>query len=91
MQHLSPYEVECMVEPEVWGVLEGWLNAGKGIAVYQNQDLGHSQLGHRQFVSYGTPEAQIEEDEPPTRMPDIGYSINFRYILEGVCRDRGGQ
>lgn len=76
-----------VVVPEVWRVLEGWLDAGKGVAIYQNRDLGHRMVGHRQFISFGTPEAQIEDDALPTRLPDIGTSINFRYILEGTCRD----
>jgi hypothetical protein len=63
-----------------------WLARGDGVAVYQNQDLSHPEIGHRQYLSYGSPEAQLEVDEPPERMPDIGQAINWRYTLVGKHR-----
>lgn len=67
-------------------VLAGWLERGDGVAVYQNQDLDHPELGHYQLVSYGSTVAQIETEEPPARMPDIGGAINWRYQLIGTYR-----
>ena len=58
-----------------------WLERGDGVAVYENQDFGHPDLGHLQFVSYGSPAAQLETDVPPQRLPDIGNAINWRYQL----------
>lgn len=55
---------------------------GGGIAVYVNVDFGHPDFCHRQFVSFGHPEAQIETADPPTILPDIGGSINWRYHLQ---------
>ncbi|HET7110255.1 MAG TPA: hypothetical protein VFI41_05250 [Gemmatimonadales bacterium] len=63
-----------------------WLARGDGVAVYENVELGHPDAGHRQYVSYGSPEAQIPDAFPPSRMPDIGGSINWRYALVGAYR-----
>ena len=66
--------------------LNRWLERGDGVAVYMNIELGHPQLGHKQFVSFGSPDAQLEMDEPPERLPDIGNHINWRYYLQGTYR-----
>lgn len=63
-----------------------WLARGDGVAVYENVALDHSELGCRQFVSFGGPDAQLEVDEPPTRLPDIGDKINWPYQLRGTYR-----
>lgn len=73
--------------------LQAYLDAGKGVAVYENHDLGHPFLGHAVAFTYGTPEAQFEPekfpDGPPTQCPDglmkhITGGINWRYQLVGV-------
>jgi hypothetical protein len=81
LTHVDP---ELQSEAQVQ--FERWLNRGDGIAVYENVDLGHRELGHRQWISYGSPEAQLEVDTPPRILPDIGARINWRYALEGVYR-----
>jgi hypothetical protein len=63
-----------------------WLNRGDGIAVYQNQDLGHPEIGDKQFVSFGSDAAQLEVSEPPVQLPDIGGRINWRYVLIGTYK-----
>lgn len=63
-----------------------WLERGDGVAVYENHDLGHPQLGHKQFVSFGSEKAMLEVEEPPQRLPDIGNAINWRYQLVGTYR-----
>lgn len=64
-----------------------WLARGDGVAVYENKDLAHPQLGHRQYLSYGSNEAQIEKDVPPQQMPDLaGQAPNWRYRLLGTYR-----
>lgn len=61
-----------------------WLARGDGVAVYENVELGHPDAGHRQYLSFGSPAAQIMD--PPERMPDIGGAINWRYNLVGTYR-----
>lgn len=61
------------------------LERGDKIAVYENHDLGHPEIGHRQYVSYGSLAAQLGGAEPPERLPDIGGAINWRYVLVGTC------
>lgn len=77
--------------PEVRASLERHLAAGKGIAVYENHDLGHPHLGHAMAFTYGTPEAQFEGDVDtlPSQCPDglakeITGGINWRYTLVAV-------
>lgn len=65
--------------------LNKWLREGKGLAVYENHDLGHPELGRRRFFSFGTPDAQFT-DEPPVRLPDFPTEINWRYVLVGTYR-----
>lgn len=70
-----------------------WLERGDGAAIYENQDLGHPDVGHVQITSFGSGAAQLEADRypdltqfPPTRLPDIGNRINWRYQLIGTYR-----
>ncbi len=64
-----------------------WLGRGDGIAVFENQDMGHPDLGDRRFVSFGSPAAQLETDTPPDRLPDgVGGTVNWRYGLVGTYR-----
>jgi hypothetical protein len=67
-------------------VINRWLARGDGVAVYEHSELGHPSAGHRQYVSFGSPEAQLPDAFPPARMPDIGQSINWRYQLVGTYR-----
>ena len=71
---------------------------GDGVAVYANNDLGHPDIGQWQVVSYGGADAQLETRHAPTgsacfqhrkdvipkTLPDIGGSINYRYLLEAI-------
>jgi hypothetical protein len=85
-------ELYAMLDPETLRtnrpILEAWLNRGDGCAVYENKALDSGLLGHKQFVSYGSPAAQLEvgEDMPPMRLPDIGGRINWAYQLVAVHR-----
>jgi len=78
------------LDSDLWATVQVWLDRGDGIAVYENHDLSHPEQGHRQFVSYGSPTAQIEEDYPPKRLPDIGSKINWRYQLIGTLKTKEG-
>lgn len=84
---LTPHELGLDVElmPKV----NVWLRRGDGIAVYENQALDSAQYGHRQYVSFGSPAAQLEvlnASELPVRLPDIGSAINWKYQLVGWYR-----
>ena len=67
-------------------LLNQWLERGDGVAVYENVEFGHPEQGHRKYVSFGSDRAQLPSETPPTRMPDIGDTINWRYQLAGVYR-----
>jgi len=58
--------------------VRGWLDRGCGVAVYRD-----AEQGHRQFVSFGNPRAQLEcgADDLPT-------TLNGRYQLEGTMLRR---
>lgn len=66
--------------------MNGWLQRGDGIAVYENQDLGHPEVGDKRFVSFGSEAAQLETDTPPQQLPDTTKSINWRYVLIGTYK-----
>jgi hypothetical protein len=77
--------------PPVIALIDRWLARGDGAAVYRNHDLGHPHVGEPRIVSYGSPAAQLETDEPPTRLPDNipKGAINWRFQLEATCRTGG--
>lgn len=86
MKEYTQDEIRKAVDPTHWATVNKWLARGDGIAVYENQNLGSRNQGHMQFVSYGSPAAQIELSEPPQRMPDIGGRINWAYQLVGTYK-----
>lgn len=89
-EQLTAYVQEWYGEPQAATVLrliERWLERGDGAAVYENHDLGHPEVGEPQITSFGSQAAQLETDEPPQRMPDIGGRINWRYQLVATCRE----
>lgn len=63
-----------------------WLRRGDGIAIYEAMAFDRSDFGARKYVSYGSPDAQLEVDEPPVQLPDIGPQINWPYRLVGTYR-----
>lgn len=73
--------------PETIVLVERWIARGDGAAVYRNHDLGHPDVGAPKIVSYGSPAAQLETDEPPEQLPDIGGQINWRYRLVATYRE----
>ena len=54
--------------------------------MYENAEIGHPNSGHLKALSFGSPQAQLEVDSPPERMPDVGRDINWRYMLKATCR-----
>lgn len=58
---------------------------GNGVAVYMNAELGNPNLGHVQFASFGPSEFNmLVGPVAPERLPDIGSSIGWRYLLRGT-------
>lgn len=64
-------------------LLNQWLEDGKTVAVYENVELGHPEMGHRKYVTCGTERSQLGM-VAPERLPDIGDQINWRYMLVGT-------
>lgn len=54
---------------------------------YQNQELGHRDLGHLKFLACGP---QNTMKTPTKRLPDTPGSINWRYQLVGVVNLKTG-
>lgn len=79
-QYVDPEQVQVAID-----MVNRWLARGDKAAVYENQDLGHPDLGMCKITSYGSPAAQLESLEPPDRMPDIGSQVNWRYGLAYTC------
>ena len=67
-------------------LVRGWLARGDGVAIYRNEALDSGTAGHRLTVSFGSGAAQIDGDEPPLRMPDIGDHIGWKYQLLATHR-----
>jgi hypothetical protein len=59
---------------------------GGGIAVYTNQDWNDVLMGSLKFASFGHPDAQLEDADPPELLPDIGAQINWRCVLTYIWR-----
>lgn len=78
--------IQELYGPDVIRQVNRWLARGDGVAVYQNQDLGHPDLGQLQLASYGSPAAQLETGEPPQVLPDMAGRVNWRYQLTGTYR-----
>jgi hypothetical protein len=67
--------------PQVMAQIQSWVDRGDGAAIYENHDLGSQDVGMPKIVSYGSPRSQLETDDPPTTLPDMGGSINWRFQL----------
>lgn len=80
-----------LLDEERHSLVRSWMDRGDGVAIYRNQAMDSSNLGHRQFVSYGSAKAQLEMEEPPQRLPDIGSKFNWAYQLEATVRRTGGE
>lgn len=70
-------------------IIERWLERGDGCAVYENVAFDSGDFGHRIYLSFGSAAAQLEMEEPPTRMPDIGGIIGWKYQLKDTVSADG--
>lgn len=72
-------------EPEALRLLRE--RGGRWFA-YQNQDLGHPEVGHLVFLKCG-PGCTFET--PPERCPDYPEHIMWRYVLVGEVNLETGE
>lgn len=90
MKDMTLGEVLALMDPETRKqserTIRRWVGRGDGVAVYENKNLGSPNAGHKKFTSFGSSEAQLEVDDPPERLPDIGGQINWAYMLVGGYR-----
>lgn len=95
VETITREQLKQLLDPEMresnFEIISRWLDRGDHCAVYTNVALDSAGAGHRQFTSFGSKAAQIEPQHcdkdgmPPTRMPDIGSRINWKYQLTHVC------
>lgn len=57
-------------------------------AVYENQDMGHSQAGHLQFLKVGK---RCTFKVAPERMPDTERGLGWRYVFIGFVNLKTGK
>jgi hypothetical protein len=81
LKKVAPPEDTATFPKLALDTIDEWIERGDGCAIYRNEDLGHSELGHIKFVSFGGPKSQLEVPDPPKTLPDIGGEINWRYQL----------
>jgi hypothetical protein len=86
MKTFTTDELKEVLDKENWPLVNRWLERGDGVAIYENHDMGSHDVGHKKFVSFGSVTAQLEVQEPPQRLPDIGGQINWRYQLIGTYK-----
>lgn len=86
MKTFTIEEAQSMIEPAIRPVINRWLERGDGCAVYENHAMDGHGHGEKQFVSYGSKQCQLEVEEPPQRLPDIGGMINWKFQLIGTYR-----
>lgn len=79
------------IRPSATPLFKKWLERGDGVAVYENMAFDSGNFGHKKFVSFGSDSAQLEVEEPPQRLPDIGGQINWAYQLVATHRKVTGE
>ncbi len=83
---MSRDELRESLDQKHWPTVNRWLKRGDGVAVYENRVLDSSTRGHRKYVSFGSEMAQLEVEQPPEELPQIGQQINWMYRLIGMYR-----
>jgi len=71
---------------------------GDGVAVYENHDLGHPELGERKYVTFGGEKAQLETRHVaartlaslPAKAASIGKFVYGDDVLPKLLPDIGG-
>jgi hypothetical protein len=76
-QQFTVAEVRDMLEPAEFALVESWLSRGDSVAVFQNHDRSHHDLGRLKFESFS--------GEVPTH-PHIEDSDPSSYRLVGGCQ-----
>jgi hypothetical protein len=84
LKEIAPPEDAATFPKLALDMIDEWIVRGDVCCIYRNEELGHPEAGHVQFVSWGGSEAQLERTqfaEIPRTLPDIGDKINWRYQL----------
>lgn len=84
---ISSNELGLLVNAESHPIVNRWLARGDGVACYSNHAFDSGMFGHRIFLSYGSPAAQIETALPPDACPVQGHGMStaWMYRLESRC------
>lgn len=76
---IDPQEIRSGLNKQSLELVNQWLSDGRGVAVFENRDMGHPELGYRKYLSRASFKGEV-----PNILPDFGDSINWRYVLVGV-------
>jgi hypothetical protein len=63
--------------------------AGGTWAAYENQDLGHIDIGHMKFLKVG--EDCTCKEPPKPFLPDTKTEVNWRYVFIGMVNLETGE
>jgi hypothetical protein len=74
------------VEAKIHGWLDTPADPGDWVGVFENQDLGHRDLGRRIGLLYGADQWDIAE-VGRTTAPDSPIGMGWRFILVAKVRD----
>ena len=62
------------------GAYRAMVERGGSWAIYRNEDMGHPNLGHLQFLKYGP---GCTHETPPPQYHDTAHGLGWRYKLVG--------
>jgi hypothetical protein len=90
IDHMDEDDADALISRDL-RKMNSWLERGDGLAVYENHDLGHPALGHKVYLSFGSPAAQIESDDLPQFCPvNLPHGLMaWRYVLVGTLQGEG--
>ena len=81
---VNPQEIKDGLGRLELELVNQWLGDGKTVVVYENRDLSHPEVGHRQYMTLNTFARAPWNGTPPEILPDTADRINWRYCLVGV-------
>ena len=76
---LTAAQLLTIADESLHGVLRAIVGRGCKLAIYENHDLGHYELGRLVFLSYGHPESTFSTP-PPCAPNSADYGLGWRYL-----------